>query len=270
MTRLTICVLTLLATSTTPAWAQRFILNPTGNAGINAALDQAQRDQDQGQQMRKAQQEFAVKERQIIAAAAEEVSAAKIAHRKAIKDLKDAREKAEESVEQSLGLKAAVEEVMKAQTVYRELSDPVLKALKASPEFKDAEKTSTAAKEKMKRLQASTAIDEQSRKSQIAELVGDTMAASNLERHTLRKDPKINAARERLEAAQQKIAELRKAASAKAESDPGVAAAQAAVKSAYESIKGAETKLASARAGGATQQILFGEADKARGAEAKK
>jgi hypothetical protein len=269
MTRLTICVLTLLATSTTSAWAQGYTIDPTGSAALNAALNDARREQNQNQQMRKAQQEFAARERQIVGAAAGEVASAKMAHRMAIKDLKDAREKAEQSVEQTLGLKAAVDEVLKAQTAYRELSEPVLRELKASAEFKEAEKKSTAAKEKMKRVQADTSLDEQARKTQVAELVGDTLAASNLERFALRKDQKVNAARERLEAAQQKVSELRKQASEKAESDPGVAAAQSAVKTAYESIKAAETKLASARSGGATQQILFGDGEKAGAAKGK-
>jgi len=268
MNRLTICILALLASSNTPALAQRFTIDPAGSAVWNAARDDVRRQQSQNQQMRKSQQEFLAKERQIIAAAAEEVSAAKVAHRQSIKDLKEAREKAAESVERSVGLKSAIEDVLRAQTNYRELSEPVLKALKASAEFQEAEKTAAAAKEKIKRLQADPQLDDATRKERMAELMSATLAASNLERIALRKDPKVNEAWERLEAAQQKVVVLRKAAAEKAENDPAVAAAQAAVKTAFEAVKGAETRLASARSGGATQQILFGDGGSAKTGQA--
>ncbi|OAI52249.1 hypothetical protein AYO47_06390 [Planctomyces sp. SCGC AG-212-M04] len=269
MTRLTVCFVALLLTSTTPAWAQYpNPVNPSGNRALNAALNDARQQQQQAQQLQKAQLELAVREKQMMAEASGEVSSAKIAHRSALKDLKAAREKAEDSVEQSLGLKAALEEVSKAQSAYRELSEPLLHTLKASKEFKEAEKKTTAAKEAMKRVQSDSSLDDQTRKSRVADLIAETMATSNLERLTLRKDEKVNAARERLEAAQQKVAELRKQAAAKAESDPGVAAAQASVKSAQESVKAAEAKLASVRSGEAvTQQMLSG--DGAQGAKDK-
>jgi hypothetical protein len=269
MTRSTLLGLLLVA-SASPAWAQRYPISPTGSVRLNAALSDIRKEREQAQQLQKAQQELAVRERQMMAAANEEVAAAKIAHRTAIKEVKQARENAAAAVEQSLGLKETIEEVARLQAAYREVSEPVLQKLKASPEFQDAEKKSAAAKEAMKRLQADQSLDEATRRSRISDLVGESLAASNLERVTLRKDEKVNAARERLEAAQQKVGELRKKASEKADSDPAVAAAQAAVKSAFEAIKAAEAKVASVRSGGAVTAQLFQTGGDQKGADGGK
>jgi len=249
MMRSTILFTMMLASTATPAFAQ-LQYDAIGSARLNAARNDSRRQNEQAQRLQKAEREMALKEQQLVAAAAEQVAAARVAHRTAGRDLKKSRETAAESLEQSLGLKGATEELTRAQAAYREVSAPLLEKLKASAEFQSAEKKSAAAKAEIKDLQADKSLDPAAKKSRLSDLVGESLTASNLERVTLKNDARVNAARERLEAAQQKVAELRKTASEKAESDPSVAAAQGAVKSAYEAVQAAEANLVAVKRNG--------------------
>ncbi|QDT57508.1 hypothetical protein Pan44_55770 [Caulifigura coniformis] len=256
MTRWTFLVAVILATTATRGFGQ-LPISPLRSAQLKSARNDLRRQNEQAQRLQQAERELAVQERQAIAEASAQVAAAKIAHRNAGKDLTKARDTAAQAIEQSLGLKAATEELARAQAAYRELSTPVLEILKASAEFQDAEKISAAAKTAIKELQADTSVDPMTKKSRLSDLVGESLTASNLERVTLKKDPRVNAARERLDAAQQKVADLRKTAAEKGEKDSSVAAAQEGVKSAHEAVQAAEANLAAVKRNGVVAAQLL-------------
>jgi hypothetical protein len=247
MTRCLCLVATVLALTASPVAAQRFPISPRGTARLNAANDAIRKENAQSQKLQQAERELVMRERQAIAAAAEQVAAAKIAHRMAGKDLVQAREDAAASIEQSLGLKAAQEELTRVQVAFKEVSEPVLRQLKETAEYKAAEKKSDAARAAIKALQADATIAATEKKARLSDLVGESMTASNLERLALRKDVRVNAARERLEAAQQKVAELRKKAGDQADTHPSVVAAQGAIKAARDSVEAAEANLIAVR-----------------------
>lgn len=250
----------LLAVST-PAVAQRPLpISPKGTAKLNISLDAMRNERADAQRMQQAQRELARREQAAISEAAQQLAAAKLAHRASGKDLTAAREAAQTSIEASLGLKKSQAEAAAAQADYNAVADPVLETLKASSEYQDVEKKSAAARAAIKELQADRSVSEASKKSRLSGLVSESLAVSNLERLTLRKDAKVNAARERLEEVQKSVAELRKKAAEKAEKDSTVTTAQQAVEAAYVSVKSAEGNLASvqAQAAAAGQRLQAG------------
>ena len=226
------------------ALAQKLPFSPKATAKANAGLNSMNREQDRRQQLNQAKRNFSKAELEAIAAANQEITAAKAAHRAAVKDFQSTRESVEKSVDALLGIKKVQEEVAAAQKAYREVADPVLHELKSSPDYKAAEKTAGSAKSKIQELKDDSSLSEEDRKSRMTKLVGESMAASNLERQTLQKEPRVKTAREQLETIQKKLAALQKQAAEKVEKDSAVTAAQEAVKGAHASVKAAEGNLA--------------------------
>jgi hypothetical protein len=235
----------LVLASFVPAWAQRRLpFSPKGSAKSNAGMGAMSREQDRQRQLLQAKRNFSKAELEAISAASSEVASAKAAHHTAIKEYKSTRESVEKSVEASLGIKNVREEVTAAQKAYREAADPVLHALKGTPEYQAAEKKAEAAKSGLLALKDDSSLGEAEKKSRQQELAGQSLATSTLERAALQKDPRVRAAREKLDATQKKLADLQKKADEKVDKDSTVTAAQEAVKNAHASIQTAEANLA--------------------------
>jgi hypothetical protein len=244
MSRMTSLVTGLVLASSSPIWAQKLPFSPKASAKANAAQSAIDKEQDRRQQLKQAKRNFSKAEMEAIAAANREIAEARAAHRAAVKEFQATKESVEKSVEDSLGAKKLREEAAEAQKAYREAADPVLHELKGTSDYQKAEKASAAAKAKIKELQDDSSLSAEDRKSRLQGLVNESMGASNLERAALQKDPRVKAARERLEGMQKKLAELQKKAEEKIEKDSTVTAAQEAVKNAHAGIQAAEARLA--------------------------
>lgn len=247
------------------AQAQRLPFSPRASAKATAGMNAINREQSQRQQLNQAKRNFSKAELEAIAAASQEIAAAKAAHRTAVKEFQSTRESVEKSVEASLGVKKVREEVASAQKAYREVADPVLHELKALPEYQAAEKTASSAKARIQSLKADSSLSDEDRKSQMQKLVGDSLAASNFERQALQKEPRVKAAREQLEAAQRKLADLQKHAAEKVDKDSAVTAGQDAVKGALAAVHAAEGNLAAveSKAAAGEQMLQAGVIPKA-------
>ncbi|HVJ68714.1 MAG TPA: hypothetical protein VM510_12050 [Caulifigura sp.] len=228
--------------------------------GASRYAQQEQQQRQKAQQLMQARQQLAQEEQAAISEANEQLAAAKKAHRQAGKELTATRERAQKGIEDSLGLKRLQDELAAVQADYKKVAEPVVARLKASDEYVAAEKKAASAKLKIQRVHADTSLSESEKKAQLGELIGDSMAAGNLEQLTLRKDQGVSNARERVEAAQAKVAEARKKSLDKAEKDSTVSTAQQAVESAFAQVKAAEANLASiqGRAAAAEQQLAAG------------
>ncbi|OAI52248.1 hypothetical protein AYO47_06385 [Planctomyces sp. SCGC AG-212-M04] len=235
-----------LGFATVPAWAlgRRLPFSPKASAKANAGWGAINRNQQRVQQLNQAKREFTKDELQAISKASAEIAAAKAAHHAAVKEYQSTKESVEKSAEDSLGLKKLREESAQAQKAYHEAADPVLHVLKSSEEYQKVEKASEAAKAKIQALKEDSSLSEEEKKSQLPALIGESMKASTLERTTLQKDARVQAAKEKLEGVQKKLAELQKKANEKVEKDSTVAAAHEAVKNAFASIQAAEANLA--------------------------
>jgi electron transport complex protein RnfC len=228
-----------------PAWGgRRLPFSPRGSAKANSGWNAINRNQQRIQQLNQAKRNFTKEELEAISRASAEIASAKAAHHAAVKEYQSTKESVEKSTEESLGLKKLREESVAAQRAYHEAADPVLHALKGTEEYQKVEKACEAAKARIQALKDDESLSEEEKKSRLPALIGESMAASSLERTTLQKDPRVQAAKQKLDAAQKKLADLQKKAHEKVEKDSTVAAAHEAVKNAFASIQAAEANLA--------------------------
>lgn len=221
---------------------------PSSSSRRSAGQRDLQQQREQAERMTKAQRELLQQEQAAFTAAAQQIEGARVALRTAGKDLRETKEKVAERLEESLGLKKALAEQAAAQENYKRAAEPVLSELKASDEFRKAESEAAAARAAINAAREDTSLTEADRRAKTANLINDSLTVSNLERLTLRKNSAVNSAREAFEAAQQRVADLRKKASNLAEKDSGIKAAEVAVSTASASLKDAEVNLAQVRA----------------------
>jgi DNA repair exonuclease SbcCD ATPase subunit len=236
------------------------------------AREQAQRQREEAERLRRAAAELLKKEQAAFAAANQELLSAKAAQRADLKSLAEARGKATAELERSVGMARALEEMKSAQAEFDATAKPVLEALREQPEYKAAQEEADQAGNQLRSLKDDESLTEEARRARSAELFPRTLAASELEKKAVRANPAAAAAREKLEAAQKKVGELRDRISERIEKDAGVAAARVQVEKSLAGVDAAENRLAKlkAQAAAAEQRLQAGIVPKDRDDDRKK
>ena len=253
-----VCCGGVVAVNPPAALAQRGLpFSPRGSAKLNAASSAARKQRDEAEKLMKAKRELSQQEVAAISAAMQQVADAKAALRSAAKESKETKDKVSDRIEDSLGLRSALADLAAAQTAYRHETEPVLKALKPTDEYHKAETQAAAAKAAMTGIRDDQSLDDAARQSKLAEHMGDSLAVANLERITLAKNASVGTAREAMETAQQKVADLRKKAKGQIEKDSSIKAGEQAVDSAQAAVKSAEANLASIQTQAASAERML-------------
>lgn len=206
--------------------------------------------------------EDAVKEAQQAGAdATRSVSEARRRHKLAVAELKATRDRQTAAEEESRGVPALVAEVKRHQDDVTRLSEPLLKSLRSTAEYRTAQTEAQAALAELQKIRgtpAANAVDA-SGLPRGKVLLKQSLRPVELEQSTLTADAATNAAQKRLATAQEKVTEARRQIETAIENSREV-------KQTAQQLKAAERELndAERRAEGTQRQVMTAAAKLAR------
>jgi len=212
------------------------------------ARELAQKQREEAERLRKAAADLAKEEQAAFATANQEITEAKNAHRESSKTLADAKAKATQEVEKSLGIEKALSDIKAAQKAFDEAAEPVLKSVRESADYKTAKQKAAAAEAAIKAIKEDASLSEADQRKRVMELFPRTLAAADIEKKALKDHPAAAAANAKLDAAQHRVAELRAKVDEKVEKDEVVRSARQAVEKTSAAMDRAEAKLATVKA----------------------
>lgn len=162
----------------------------------------------------------------------------------AMKSAVAVRQKVQERLEKAAGVEALVTESKGAQTDYDKIRNPLIEALKKTPDYQKASTEGTAAMTQLKEVRSQKGLTEKERKSMTAGLNEKAMKPGKFEQAAIDADPKAKAAREALEAVQKKLNAAREKIKKDVEADRETIAAAKSVDDARAESKKTSEALA--------------------------
>ncbi len=204
------------------------------------------------QDLQKAKQD-AEREEQHLRAAQKDLAEAQAKVKAAGRAEQEARESIEAKQERVVGIDKALAKQEDAKKAYELAAQPVIATLKDSPTYKTIKARAEAAHEELKKIRSNSDLSYEERRRLEAAASQRALAASDAERTALNANPTVKPLKEKLDAAQEVVAELRAKIKAVVDADPSVKSAHQHTEKAREVVEAAQAKVnqASQKAGAA-------------------
>lgn len=193
--------------------------------------------------------------------------------------LDEVRKRIEAKHEKTSGIEKALADQDAAKKAYDEAAAPVLKALKAKPEYQAAAKNVADAEARLKTLRADEGLSADAKRKEIAQASKDKMATGDLELTALEADSSAKSARAKLADAQDRVNQIRAKTRNLIDTDSEIKSSLQAMRTSAEATEIAGQKMQrirdkiaadSAKLGREIQQVKQAEAaDKANDAQDK-
>lgn len=226
--------------------AASFCLCDSASAQVKYTYkSQAEKRQDeklkeQKQDVKKAQNEVKGEAKQF-SAAQQALRQAQTKEGEARHHLAEVRKRVESEHKSSLKFDDALAEQTRAQEALDDAKAPILKALKAKPEYLAAQARVAAAKAQSESLRNESSLSDEARQKALAEAVRDKLAVKELEQTAVDVEPKLKPLRDKLANAHENVSRLHAKVSDAVEAD-------AEVKSTLRSLQNAMKQTAQAKA----------------------
>ena len=171
------------------------------------------------------------------------VAEAEAKEKAARQKLDEARKRIEAKHAKTSGIDQALAEQDAAKKVYDEAAAPVLKALKAQPEYQAAANKVAEAEARLKAIRADEGLSADAKRKEIAQASKDKMATSELEQIALEGDSAAKSARAKLADAQDRVNQLRAKLRNQIDADPEIKSSLQAMRATAEGSETAGQKM---------------------------
>ncbi len=157
--------------------------------------------------------------------------------------LDETRKRIESKHEKTAGVDQTLADQEVAKKAYDEAAAPVLKTLKAKPEYQAAAKKVAEAEARLKSVRADESLSADAKRKEIALASKDKLATSELEQIALEGDPSAKSARAKLADAQDRVNQLRAKLRNLIDDDPEIKSSLQAMRAAADASEIAGQKM---------------------------
>ena len=157
--------------------------------------------------------------------------------------LDEARKRIEAKHENTSGIDQALAEQDAAKKAYDEAAAPVLKTLKAKPEYEAAAKKAAEAEARLKAIRADEGLSADAKRKGIVQASKDKLATSELEQIALEGDSSAKSTRAKLADAQDRVNQLRAKLRNLIDADPEIKSSLLAMRAAADASEAAGQKM---------------------------
>ncbi len=205
------------------------------DAKIKQQTEEAQRAQREAQE-----------ESKHLADAEKDLANARAKLKSAAKSEEDARDSVGAKQERLVGMDKATADQGASKTAYEAVATPILASLKETAAYKATKLKAESAIVESRKIQSNTELSAAEKRQKEVAATNQALAVGELERNTIQADAKARALKEKYDAAQARIAELRKKIKEAVDADSSVKAAHQTLNKAKESAEAAQIRVAAA------------------------
>ena len=181
-----------------------------------------------------------------LADAEKDLATARAKLKSAAKSELDARDSVAAKQERLVGMDKATTDQAGTKAAYEAVANPILASLKDTAAYKAAKVKAEAAIVEMRTIQSNSELSAAEKRQREATASSQALGVGELERNTINADKKAVALKEKYDAAQARIAELRQKIKTAVDADSSVKAAHQDTNKAKEVVEVGVTRVASA------------------------